>query len=269
VLGLLGPNGAGKTSTLQMLAGNLAPSAGRILIDGVDLLDEPLKAKGAIGYLPEVPPLYPDLTVDEYLLYAAARTASGPAPARGLRQRQAALWPEGHGPPPHPQPLQGLPAAGGHRPSDPASPTVMILDEPTVGLDPIQIREIRELIAELGKETRGDPLHPHPPGDPGGMQPGADRAQGRMLFADTLAGLAERMEVTSLVLECRQLPGLKELRAIEGVEAVEKLDSRRVRLCFSAGADPAENARDPGHEGGWGLRGLTPEYKSWSRCSWN
>src|SRR5579863_8153451 len=71
ILGLLGPNGAGKTSTLQMLSGNLAPSAGQIFIDGVDLLDEPLKAKSAIGYLPEQPPLYPDLTVDEYLRYCA------------------------------------------------------------------------------------------------------------------------------------------------------------------------------------------------------
>src|SRR5215472_13697866 len=72
ILGLLGPNGAGKTSTLQMLSGNLAPSAGEILIDGVDLLDEPLRARAAIGYLPEQPPLYPDLTVDEYLDYCAA-----------------------------------------------------------------------------------------------------------------------------------------------------------------------------------------------------
>src|SRR5579863_1247449 len=71
ILGLLGPNGAGKTSTLQMLSGNLAPSAGRIFIDGVDLLDEPLQAKSALGYLPEVPPLYPELTVDEYLAYCA------------------------------------------------------------------------------------------------------------------------------------------------------------------------------------------------------
>src|SRR5882724_7258558 len=148
VLGLLGPNGAGKTSTLQMLAGNLAPSAGRILIDGVDLLDEPLKAKGAIGYLPEVPPLYPDLTVDEYLLYAAAlhrvpgprqRAACDSAKQRcGLKDMGRRLirnLSKGF------QQRVGIAQAILH------SPTVMILDEPTVGLDPIQIREIRELIA--------------------------------------------------------------------------------------------------------------------------
>jgi len=71
ILGFLGPNGAGKTTTMQMLAGNLAPSAGQILINGVDLLDQPRRAKSAIGYLPEQPPLYPDFTVDEYLDYCA------------------------------------------------------------------------------------------------------------------------------------------------------------------------------------------------------
>ena len=71
VLGLLGPNGAGKTTAMQMLTGNLAPSTGSISICGVDLLERPTAAKARIGYLPEVPPLYKELTVNEYLLFAA------------------------------------------------------------------------------------------------------------------------------------------------------------------------------------------------------
>src|SRR5215470_11812953 len=71
VLGLLGPNGAGKTTTMQMLTGNLAPSTGSISICGVDLLERPTAAKLRMGYLPEVPPLYKELTVDEYLRFAA------------------------------------------------------------------------------------------------------------------------------------------------------------------------------------------------------
>ena len=71
ILGFLGPNGAGKSTTMQMLAGVLAPSAGSISINGIDLLDSPLAAKKQIGYLPEVPPLYGELSVDEYLIYAA------------------------------------------------------------------------------------------------------------------------------------------------------------------------------------------------------
>src|SRR5690606_769856 len=71
VLGLLGPNGAGKTTTMQMLTGNLAPSAGSIAICGIDLIEHPVEAKRHIGYLPENPPLYRELTVDEYLRLAA------------------------------------------------------------------------------------------------------------------------------------------------------------------------------------------------------
>ncbi|MGH8773549.1 MAG: ABC transporter ATP-binding protein, partial [Burkholderiales bacterium] len=67
ILGLLGPNGAGKTTTLQMLTGNLAPTMGSVLICGIDLLEQPVRAKRALGYLPEHPPLYRDLTVDQYL----------------------------------------------------------------------------------------------------------------------------------------------------------------------------------------------------------
>ena len=71
ILGLLGPNGAGKSSCLQMLCGVLAPTEGEIIINGADLLDNPNQAKQSIGYLPDKPPLYPELTVDEYLNYAA------------------------------------------------------------------------------------------------------------------------------------------------------------------------------------------------------
>jgi ABC-2 type transport system ATP-binding protein len=71
VLGFLGPNGAGKSSTMQIITGNLAPNAGQICIAGIDLLDQPKRAKQEIGYLPEQPPVYRELTVDEYLLYCA------------------------------------------------------------------------------------------------------------------------------------------------------------------------------------------------------
>ncbi|HEY1992435.1 MAG TPA: ABC transporter ATP-binding protein [Gammaproteobacteria bacterium] len=263
VLGLLGPNGAGKTSTLQMLAGNLAPSGGRILIEGIDLLDEPLRAKAAIGYLPEVPPLYPDLSVDEYLLYAAAlhrvprrrrRKACDSARERcGLKDfgpRLIRNLSKGF------QQRVGVAQAIIH------APPVMILDEPTVGLDPIQIREIRALIAELGRE-HAVILSTHILPE---VQAVCSRVQivhkGRMLYADTLAALSQRLEVTSLLLECRRLPLLKELRAIEGVQAAEKLDSQRARLRITAGADPAETIAALAVEKRWGLRGLTPEAKS-------
>ena len=150
VLGLLGPNGAGKTTTMQMLTGNLAPSTGSIDICGVDLLDRPAAAKARIGYLPEVPPLYKELTVDEYLYFAArlhrvpraqAKAAVGRARERcGIQdvgKRLIGSLSKGY------QQRVGIAQAVIHEPD------VVILDEPTVGLDPNQIREIRSLIREL------------------------------------------------------------------------------------------------------------------------
>ena len=263
ILGLLGPNGAGKTSTLQMLSGNLAPSAGRILIDGMDLLDEPLKAKAALGYLPELPPLYPELTVDEYLAYCAAlhrvpnkriRAACADAKERcGLKDTGGRLignLSKGY------QQRVGIAQAIVH------SPKVVILDEPTVGLDPIQIREIRALIGELGRE-HGVMLSTHILPE---VQAVCTRVQiihkGRLVFSDTLADLNERMQVTSLLLECREPPTVKELKALTGIEAVEKLGTGRFRLRYAAGSDPVEEIAALAVRGKWGLRALTPEYKS-------
>jgi ABC-2 type transport system ATP-binding protein len=263
ILGLLGPNGAGKTSTLQMLSGNLAPSRGRVLINGIDLLDEPLRAKAELGYLPELPPLYPDLTVDEYLDYCAAlhrlpkprrRAARDNAKERcGLKdtgRRLIGNLSKGY------QQRVGVAQAIIH------TPAVVILDEPTVGLDPIQIREVRALIAELGKE-HGVILSTHILPE---VQAVCSRVQiihrGRTVYSDSVAALAAQQQPLSLVLDCRELPALKELRAIEGVESVEKLDAHRARLGFAAGADPAEAVAGLAVRGKWGLRGLTPEYKS-------
>lgn len=153
VLGLLGPNGAGKTTTLQMLAGCLAPSSGSIEICGIDLLERPRQAKALLGYLPETPPLYRELTVDEYLRLAARlrRVAKAEiADAVERAKRRCGLADAG-------KRLIGNLSKGyrqrvGIAQAIVHNPRVVILDEPTVGLDPIQIREIRSLIRELGGE---------------------------------------------------------------------------------------------------------------------
>lgn len=152
ILGFLGPNGAGKSSTMQMLSGNLAPSTGEIHIDGIDLLEEPKAAKAALGYLPETPPLYPEMTVREYLHYCARlhriRSTQIAAIRNNAMQRCGLLdvqqriirnLSKGY------QQRVGIAQAILH------SPPVIILDEPTVGLDPVQIIEIRDLIKSLGE----------------------------------------------------------------------------------------------------------------------
>lgn len=152
VLGLLGQNGAGKTTLLNVLTGYLAPTEGRVLIDGHDVLLEPALAKRHLGYLPEHPPLYDEMTVQEYLRFAAE--------LRGVTKRAI----PGHVD--EVMELTGLTAmrfrllshlSKGYRQRAGMAqalcgdPDVLVLDEPTVGLDPKQITEIRTLIRTLGK----------------------------------------------------------------------------------------------------------------------
>lgn len=161
ILGFLGPNGAGKSSTMQMLSGNLAPTFGEISINGIDLLEQPKAAKASLGYLPENPPLYKEMTVTEYLQFCARlhlisktqlNSVCDSAVERcglgDVRHRLINNLSKGF------QQRVGIAQAILH------SPPVIILDEPTVGLDPIQMLEIRRLIKTLG-ETHGIILCTH------------------------------------------------------------------------------------------------------------
>ena len=153
ILGFLGPNGAGKSTTMNMICGVLAMTSGSIRVAGHDIVEAPAEAKQYLGYQPEKPPLYPELTVDEYLAYCARlrrvprqRLTSAIADIKqrcGLAevgQRLLGNLSKGY------QQRAGIAQAMIH------TPAVLILDEPTAGLDPNQIVEIRNLIRTLGRE---------------------------------------------------------------------------------------------------------------------
>lgn len=150
VLGLLGPNGAGKSTCLKLLSGNLAPSAGAVRIDGLDLARRPLAAKTRLGYLPERAPVYPELTVDEYLTFAGRLhrlSRRGLAAARERVKTQCGLGEVGAR-------LLGRLSKGYRQRAAVAqallhAPPLLIFDEPTDGLDPVQAREFRDLIRAL------------------------------------------------------------------------------------------------------------------------
>ena len=239
VLGFLGPNGAGKSTTMQMLTGNLAPSAGKIRVHGIDLLDEPKRAKRELGYLPEQPPLYREHSVDEFLTYcgrlhrvpgARLRQAVDSAKERcglgAVGRRLIGNLSKGY------QQRVGIAQAILH------NPAVVILDEPTVGLDPIQIREIRHLIRELGND-HGIILSTHILPEVQGV---CNRVQiinrGRLVFADSMSGLERHLHSQHLIVRLRAAPALAELQTIPGVAAAETLDDGRLRLRFD-GASPA------------------------------
>lgn len=115
IYGLLGPNGAGKSTTMNIITGYISATDGTVKIDGHDIADEPAAAKACIGYLPELPPLYQDMTVQEYLLFVAE--LKGTRKRRIVPPQWSTPWPRGsagHGAAPDPQPVQGLPSACGH-----------------------------------------------------------------------------------------------------------------------------------------------------------
>lgn len=160
VVGFLGPNGAGKTTTMRMITGFLPPTNGTAVVAGHDIFEDPIAARRAIGYLPETPPLYPEMTVQSYLNFVARikdvaskqrREAVDRAMERtdltGVHRQVIGTLSKGF------RQRVGLAQAIVH------DPQVLILDEPTAGLDPLQIREIRGLISELAEPGRGEAQH--------------------------------------------------------------------------------------------------------------
>ena len=193
MLGFLGPNGAGKSTTMRMITGNLAPSAGRVTINGIDLLEDAKLAKRHIGYLPEQPPVYRELTVDEYLHYCARLHRL----AKGQRNKAVDNAKQRCGLSDTSKRLIGNLSKGFQQRVGIAqailhSPDVVILDEPTVGLDPIQIRDIRRLIRELG-ENHGIILSTHILPE---VQAVCSRVQiihqGQLVFAESMDNLQQR-----------------------------------------------------------------------------
>lgn len=153
ILGFLGPNGAGKSTTMNILTGYLSPTSGTVTIDGFDIMDSPREAKKLIGYLPELPPLYQDMTVSEYLKFIS-ELKSVPLKQR-KRQLDEILYLVKLGD------MQdrliknlskGYKQRVGVAQALVGNPQVLVLDEPTVGLDPKQIIEIRKLIGALRHE---------------------------------------------------------------------------------------------------------------------
>ncbi len=240
VLGLLGPNGAGKSSTMQMLTGNLSPTSGDIKINGVDLINEPEKAKRFLGYLPETPPVYADMTVNEYLHYCAKlksidinqiKNAVEEAQHRcGLEQVPNKLignLSKGY------QQRVGIAQAILHKPD------VVILDEPTVGLDPIQITQIRELIRELGKD-HGVILSTHILPE---VQAVCDRVQiihqGSTVFSDSFSALSEGQQSQQVLVSFSQGGDAEVIKRMPYVTAVEAITTQNQGNRFRIDIDPS------------------------------
>lgn len=259
VMGFLGPNGAGKTTAMRILSGLLAPTQGSVRIAGVDVLENPVEARAKIGFLPESPPIYDEMTVREYLTYLASlrrvsrdklnsvvnqtmdRCGLGQTADRLLRNLS-----------------KGYRQRAGIAQSIVHSPDVVILDEPTVGLDPIQIREIRQLIRELGGE-HSVLLSTHILPE---VRMTCNRVavinQGRIVADDTMEGLEQKaLSAGVFFVRFNKPPDDSLLKAIPGVRSLQEKEGGWL-IIPNQGADPLPQLVHRSGTEGWDLRELTP-----------
>ena len=225
VCGFCGPNGAGKSTTMNIMTGCLSATSGTVTIGGYDIFEQPLKAKGLIGYLPEQPPLYLEETPREYLRFIAEAKR---VPHRSLREEVDRVMEETQISDVADRLMKNLSKGYRQRVGIAqtllGSPKVIILDEPTVGLDPIQVVEIRELIKNLGKRHTVI-LSSHILTE---VQQMCDEiiiiAKGKLIAYDTTENL-EKLLQPKVTLEIQTDAGQEEseavLTAVPGVEKAE------------------------------------------------
>ena len=230
IVGFLGPNGAGKTTTMNMLTGYLSSTEGEILIDGIDILEDPVHAKMKIGYLPEVPPLYPEMTVQEYLQFALALKR---VPAKNRKEQVEKLLKQTRIKDMQNRLITNLSKGYKQRVGLAAAlagdPDVLILDEPTAGLDPKQITEFRDLIRSLST-NHTIIISSHIMQE---IQAVCDKViiinHGRIIAIDTPEALSQRiMRNNKLELRIKG-PRAEIVNGLKEIEGITSVDITRIR----------------------------------------
>ncbi|MET4106364.1 gliding motility-associated ABC transporter ATP-binding subunit GldA [Hymenobacter sp. UYP22] len=264
ILGFLGPNGAGKSTTMKIATGYLPPSAGTVVVNGFDVQTDPLEVRRRVGYLPEHNPLYLDMYVHEYLEFIGSVHGLGGSALRqrvhqlvdrvGLgreQNKQIGALSKGY------RQRVGLAQALLH------DPGVLILDEPTTGLDPNQIGEIRSLIRELGQDkTVIFSTHILPE-----VEALCSRAviinRGRLVADSPVAELGARAAGETIIrAEFEQAIDVAPLRALPGVKAVDAEAGHTYRIRARAGSDQRGAISRLAAVQGWVLLGLRQEEQS-------
>lgn len=260
ILGFLGPNGAGKSTAMNIITGYISATSGKVLVDGCDVLEQPMKAKKNMGYLPEIPPLYEDMTVKEYLYFIydlkkcklpkishmkdiCSLIGLGDVYGRliknlskGYRQRVGFA-----------QALVG-------------DPKILILDEPTVGLDPKQIVEIRDLIKKLGKRhTVILSSHILPE-----VQAVCDRIvvinRGRIVADDTEKNILAGFDDEKNIYLTAQGDKQSVLESLEGISGAQKVSCKKAKggeleivIKSAKDSDIRRQVFDSAAKGGWAI----------------
>ena len=263
ILGFLGPNGAGKTTTMRILTGFLSPTSGTAKVAGYDVVENSLEVRRLTGYLPETVPLYGEMRVRDYLGYMARIRG---VPRRRIRERvddvvgrcgltEVADRLIGHLSKGYRQRV-GIAQALVH------DPQVLILDEPTIGLDPVQVREVRQLIKSMaGERTIILSTHILPE-----VSMTCERVliihKGRIVAEDTPEGLSRRLQQSERILVRLARPPSQPLRAfsqLDGVVRVESVGDNLFAIETPPGNDIRERVAEFVVQNGWGLLELRRE----------
>jgi len=263
ILGLLGSNGAGKSTTMNILCGALTPTTGEVIINGINLAKQPELAKQEIGFLPQTPPLYMDLTVDEYLIHTAImrsvhksklKNALAEVKERcGLTHISKRL-------------IKNL--SGGYKQRVGIAqaiihhPKLVVFDEPTNGLDPNQIIEVRGLIKEIASD-RAVILSTHILTEVQYLCKDIVMIEsGRIVFADTMEAFDNYIAPHSMMVIMENAPTADALTSIEGIMRVEFLTEKQIRIYFNGDRNISEAVVLESAKQGWRLRELNMEKNS-------
>ena len=260
IYGLLGSNGAGKSTAMNIICGALKQTSGEVYINGINTLKDPVNSKKSFGFLPQKPPLHVDLTVEEYLLHAArmrqmpeskckeaAEVAMKKCDITHFRNRLIRNLSGGY------QQRVGIAQAIIH------SPGIVIFDEPTNGLDPNQILEIRNLIKEIA-EDRTVILSTHMLSE---VQAICDYIlmieQGDIVFSGSMTDFDTYILPTSFVVSLASPPAVNEFMEIKGVLNVEELGGNSYRIKFENADDTMERFINTSIEKSWHLKSIQLE----------
>jgi len=263
VVGLLGSNGAGKSTTMNIICGVMRQTTGEVYIDGINTLKEPVKARKLIGFLPQKPPLYPDLTIDEYLRFCAEiqwmdkkkiKSAIAVAEERcgitHMKDRLLRNLSGGY------QQRVGLAQAILH------DPKFVVLDEPTNGLDPNQILEVRQLIKDIAVD-RTVMLSTHILSEVQATCSSIKMIEhGRVVFSGSTEDFDNYIEPNTLYLEFDQLPVVDELMKLPGIKRAEVLDNHGVRLWYDGERGTIKQVMREAVSRGWDMTELRREKSS-------
>jgi ABC-2 type transport system ATP-binding protein len=263
IVGLLGSNGAGKSTTMNILCGSLNQTEGNVYVGGIDMRKDPEAAKRLIGFLPQNPPLYMDLTVDEYLLYCANLRKMPKAeirPAMEAAKERCGIAHFGQ------RLIRNL--SGGYRQRVGIAqaiihrPQLVVLDEPTNGLDPNQIIEVRALIKEIAVD-RAVIFSSHILSEVQVLCKEIKMIDsGRIVFSDTMDAFNNYVEPHSVLMQMENPPAAEELLRIPGVTKVDFLTERQIRLFFNADQEITERIITTSVARGWRLREISLDKSS-------